>query len=176
MAKGKKVKVAEVTEEKDVAEVTPGEVKVETPEEETSVEPTVEPEAPVETLEEEVKPEEEVKTEEIKPEADATTTPKEEEENLLDEQVEKEIKKVEEEMNVIGHVRSRVFQKSSFIKTKSLKAPVCLSALPDDLRKYLVNKWWWPNVYEKGEEWLLKHKADMEKIEKLKKFLSDHYL
>lgn len=161
MAKGKKVKVAEVTKEKDVAEVTPEEVKVTPPD---VKEAGSEPEAPVET------------PEEVKPEADATTTPKEEEENLPEEQVEKEIKKVEEEMNVIGHVRSRVFQKSSFIKTKSLKAPVCLSALPDDLRKYLVNKWWWPNVYEKGEEWLLKHKADMEKIEKLKKFLSDHYL
>ena len=133
--------------------------------------------AEVAEVKEEVKVTPEVKPEEeVKPEADATTTPKEEEENLPDEEIEREVKKVEEEMNVIGHVRSRVFQKSSFIKTKSLKAPVCLSALPDDLRKYLVNKWWWPNVYEKGEEWLLKHKADMGMIEKLKKFLSDHYL
>ena len=97
--------------------------------------------AEVAEVKEEVKVTPEVKPEEeVKPEADATTTPKEEEENLPDEEIEREVKKVEEEMNVIGHVRSRVFQKSSFIKTKSLKAPVCLSALPDDLRKYLVNK------------------------------------
>ena len=28
----------------------------------------------------------------------------------------------------------------------------------------------------KGEEWLIKHNANMEMIEKLKKFISEHYL
>jgi hypothetical protein len=32
------------------------------------------------------------------------------------------------------------------------------------------------NVYEKGEEWLHRHGADMKKIEELKKFISEHYL
>lgn len=161
MAKGKKVKVAEVTEEKDVAEVTPEEVKVTPPD---VKEAGSEPEAPVETPEEEVKPE-----------ADATTTPKEEEENLPDEQVEKEIKKVEE-MMVIGKVRKPIYQKSSFIKTKVLRTPPCLYELPDDIRKYLTNKGWGTNIYLKGEEWLVKHNADMNMIEKLKKFISEHYM
>jgi hypothetical protein len=51
-----------------------------------------------------------------------------------------------------------------------------LHHLPEDLRKYLINKWWWTNVWEKGEEWLEKHNADMNKIRELKKFISEHYL
>lgn len=142
----KKVEVAEVKEVKEEVEVTP-EVELE-----------------------EVKPEEEVK-----PKADAITTPKEEEEDISEEELDKEIKEVEE-MMVIGKVRKPVYQKSSFIKTKVLKTPLCLYELPDDIRKYLTNKGWWTNVYLKGEEWLVKHNADMNMIEKLKKFISEHYM
>ena len=90
--------------------------------------------------------------------------------------VEEEIVKVEEKMNQIGKVQSPVFQKSSFIKTKAYTTPVNLYELPDDLRQYLINMGFWTNVYEKGEEWLHRHGADMKKIEELKKFISEHYL
>lgn len=116
-----------------------------------------------------VKPVEETKEE-------AKTTSEFKENSLSDKELEKEIKHVEEEMTVIWHVRSNIYQKSSFIKTKTLKTHPTLNQLPDDIRRYLTNKWWWSNVYLKWEEWLLKHKADMWMIEKLKKFLSDHYL
>lgn len=91
-------------------------------------------------------------------------------------QIDKEIEKVEEKMEILGKVKSPVYQKSSFIKTKAYNTPVCLYELPEDIRTYLTNMWWWSNVYEKGEEWLVKHWADMKMIEKLKKFISEHYL
>ena len=91
-------------------------------------------------------------------------------------QIDKEIEKVEEKMELLGKVKAPVFQKSSFIKTKAYNSPVCLYELPEDLRKYLTNMGFWTNVYEKGEEWLIKHWADMKMIEKLKKFISEHYL
>lgn len=91
-------------------------------------------------------------------------------------QIDKEIEKVEEKMEILGKVKSPVFQKSAFIKTKAYTSPVCLYELPEDIRTYLTNMWWWSNVYEKGEEWLVKHWADMKMIEKLKKFISEHYL
>lgn len=91
-------------------------------------------------------------------------------------QIDKEIEKVEEKMEILGKVKSPVYQKSSFIKTKAYNTPVCLYELPEDIRTYLTNMWWGTNVYEKGEEWLVKHWADMEIIEKLKKFISEHYL
>lgn len=91
-------------------------------------------------------------------------------------QIDKEIEKVEEKMEILGKVKSPVYQKSSFIKTKAYNTPVCLYELPEDIRTYLTNMWWWTNVYEKGEEWLVKHGADMKMIEKLKKFISEHYL
>lgn len=96
--------------------------------------------------------------------------------DLDKDQIDKEIEKVEEKMEILGKVKSPVFQKSSFIKTKAYNTPVCLYELPEDIRTYLTNMWWWSNVYEKGEEWLVKHWADMEMIEKLKKFISEHYL
>lgn len=91
-------------------------------------------------------------------------------------QIDKEIEKVEEKMEILGKVKSPVYQKSSFIKTKAYNTPVCLYELPEDIRTYLTNMGWWSNVYEKGEEWLVKHWADMKMIEKLKKFISEHYL
>lgn len=117
------------------------------------------------------------KVTEVKEEVKVTPEVKpEEEKNLPEEKMDEEIKKVEEKMEVLGKVRAPVFQKSSFIKTKAYNSPVCLYELPEDLRKYLTNMWFWTNVYEKGEEWLIKHWADMKMIEKLKKFISEHYL
>ena len=102
----------------------------------------------------------------------------EEEANLNSEedQINKEIEKAEEKMEVLGKVRTPVYQKSSFIKTKAYNTPVCLYELPEDIRTYLTNMWRWSNVYEKWEEWLIKHGADMKMIEKLKVFISEHYL
>lgn len=92
--------------------------------------------------------------------------------------IDKQIDKVEKQMekNIIGQVKKPIFQKSAFIKKVSYRTPVMLHHLPEDLRKYLTNKWWWTNVWEKGEEWLEKHHADMDKIRELKKFISEHYL
>jgi hypothetical protein len=98
-----------------------------------------------------------------------TTTP-----DLPEEVIEEEVKKVEEKM-IIGQVRNKVYQKSSYIKTKSLRSHPCNYELPDDIRKYLNNKGWGSNVYLKGEEWLVKHNADLKMIEKLKNYLSEHY-
>ena len=91
-------------------------------------------------------------------------------------QIDKEIEKVEEKMEVLGKVRTTVYQKSSFIKTKAYNTPICLYELPEDIRTYLTNMWRGTNVYEKWEEWLIRHWADMKMIEKLKKFISEHYL
>lgn len=51
-------------------------------------------------------------------------------------------------------------------------APVPMFKLPANIRQYLINKWFGTNVWKKDKEWLEKHGADMEMIEKLKKFLS----
>ena len=85
------------------------------------------------------------------------------------------IAEVEEKMEQIGQVQTPVFQKSAFIKTKVYTTPVPLYELPDELRQYLINMGFGTNVYEKGEEWLHAHWADMEKIEELKKFISEHF-
>ena len=54
-------------------------------------------------------------------------------------ELDKEIQAVEEKMEVLGKVKSPVFQKSSFIKTKAHNSPVCLYELPEDIRTYLTN-------------------------------------
>lgn len=51
-------------------------------------------------------------------------------------------------------------------------APVPLFKLPEDIRQYLVNKWFSSDVWKKDKEWLEKHWADMKMIEKLKDFLT----
>lgn len=97
-----------------------------------------------------------------------------EEDDISEKKIEKEIKKVEEKM-VMGKVRNKVYQKTSYIKMKSLRSYPCNYELPENIRKYLNNRWWWANVIEKDEEWLVKRKANMEIIEELKKYLSEHY-
>lgn len=58
------------------------------------------------------------------------------------------------------------------IKFEAAVAPVPMFKLPADIRQYLINKWFGTNVWRKDKEWLEKHWADMEMIEKLKKFLT----
>lgn len=154
MAKSKlKSKVVKVTKKKEVADVT-AEVKTEINDEAALDEA-------LDNALDEAKKELEAKTDLDLEEKD---------------QIDKEIEKAEEKMEVLGKVRSPVFQKSSFIKTKAYNTPVCLYELPEDIRTYLTNMWRWTNVYEKWEEWLIRHWADMKIIEELKKFISEHYL
>lgn len=95
----------------------------------------------------------------------------EKEVEIVAEQMEKK-----DEVRIIGNVKRPVIQKSAFIKTKSYSTPVPMYEIPEDIRRYLLNKGFGTNVYEKGREWLEAHNADMEMIEKLKKFISEHYL
>ena len=101
---------------------------------------------------------------------------------ISESETEKEVEMVAEQMEkkdevrIIGNVKRPVIQKSAFIKTKSYSTPVPMYEIPEDIRGYLLNKWFGTNVYEKGREWLEAHNADMEMIEKLKKFISEHYL
>ena len=101
---------------------------------------------------------------------------------ISESETEKEVEMVAEQMEkkdevrIIGNVKRPVIQKSAFIKTKSYSTPVPMYEIPEDIRRYLLNKWFGTNVYEKGREWLEAHNADMEIIEKLKKFISEHYL
>lgn len=149
-AKGKVLKITKKNEEKDVATEVKTEIN-----EEAALDKVLD-----DALEESKK--------ELEAEADLY---------LKDsDQIDKEIERVEEKMEVIGKVKTPVYQKSSFIKTKAFNTPVCLYELPDDIRTYLTNMWWWTNIYEKWEERLIKHNADMDMIEKLKKFISEHYL
>jgi hypothetical protein len=62
-----------------------------------------------------------------------------EENDISEKQIEKEIKKVEEKM-VMGKVRNKVYQKTSFIKMKSLRSYPCNYELPEKIRKYLNNR------------------------------------
>ena len=58
------------------------------------------------------------------------------------------------------------------IKFEAQVAPYPLFMLPEDIRKYLIKKWFNSEIYKKDKEWLEKHNVDMEIVEKLKKFLS----
>lgn len=58
------------------------------------------------------------------------------------------------------------------IRFEAQVAAVPMFKLPPDIRQYLINKWFGTNVWKKDKERLEKHWADMEMIEKLKKFLT----
>lgn len=62
-----------------------------------------------------------------------------EENDISEKKIEKEIKKVEEKM-IIGKVRNKVYQKTSYIKMKSLRSYPCNYELPENIRKYLNNR------------------------------------
>ena len=77
---------------------------------------------------------------------------------------------------VIGTIWGTVVkQGQGFIKTKVYRGTIPMYILPDGLRQYLQNKGFWTNVWEKSKERLEKHHADMDKINELKKFISDRY-
>lgn len=59
------------------------------------------------------------------------------------------------------------------IKFEAQVAPYPLFMLPEDIRKYLIKKWFNSEIYKKDKEWLEKHNVDMEIVEKLKQFLTE---
>jgi hypothetical protein len=59
------------------------------------------------------------------------------------------------------------------IKFEAQVAPYPLFMLPEEIRKYLIKKWFNSEIYKKDKEWLEKHNVDMEIVEKLKKFLTE---
>lgn len=157
----------------------------------------------VKTLEEVKAPKkEEFPSEWQRPEADATTTPGEIEspiewmaswpapiaentpkgveapvKNPTEDQLNKEINKVGKMMEKKEEVKVfQVHQAKWFIRTKAYRTPIPMYKLPPDIRQYLLNKGFGTNVWEKDKAWLEKHKADMEMIERLKKFISENYL
>jgi hypothetical protein len=69
-----------------------------------------------------------------------------------------------------------VHQKLNAIRFKSLRWPISHRELPEDIQRWLRNKWYGTNIYQKDKEWLEKHNVDMKMIEKLKKFINDKYL
>lgn len=59
------------------------------------------------------------------------------------------------------------------IKFEAQVAPYPLFMLPEEIRKYLIKKWFNSEIYKKDKEWLEKHNVDMEIVEKLKQFLTE---
>ena len=60
-----------------------------------------------------------------------------------------------------------------WIRFQKFDAPVPMFMIKDEeLRSYLVTKGFWTNVYQKDKEWLESHWADMEMIERLKRYVT----
>lgn len=101
-------------------------------------------------------------------------------EDKEDKSLKAELKKVKENMEKLEDEIWKanwnpVFQKTAFIKTVALRTPIPMYKLPEKFKTYLQNMWFGTNVYEKDKEWLEKHGADMEIINELKQYLSEHY-
>ncbi len=117
---------------------------------------------------------EEPKVEETKPEVI-------EEENVVSTVIENEIENAEEPK--VDNVPARweivwngtsttVVAPKGRIRFEAQVSAIPMFKIPADIRQYLINKWFSTNVWKKDKEWLEKHWADMEMIEKLKKFLT----
>jgi hypothetical protein len=59
---------------------------------------------------------------------------------------------------------------------QAMRGPLPHRDLPEDIQKWLRNKWYGTNIYQRDKEWLIAHKVDMNMVEKLKKFINDKYL
>ena len=66
-----------------------------------------------------------------------------------------------------------VHMQARWIRFQKFDAPVPMFMIQDEeLRNYLVTKGFWTNVYQKDKEWLESHWADMEMIERLKRYVT----
>ena len=172
MARAKKKTVKAVEEVKDTTPVE----EVET--EEVTITETADPDAKLpenieEIIDKVMKDEEAVEKEEEKKELDEVEKAAESSLESKIKEVEKQMEKLQDEIGKANW--NPVHQQSGFIRTQQLTSPIPMYKLPADIQQYLKNHCFGTDVYKKGKEWLEKHNADMEMIEKLKKFISEHY-
>lgn len=172
MVRSKKKTVKAVEEVKDI---TPEkEVKTENVTTTETADPDAKlPEGIENVIDKVIKNEETVKKEEEQKELD-------EAEKAAESNLESKIKEVEKQMeklqDEIGKANwNPVHQQQWFIRTVSLKSPIPMYQLPEDIQQYLKNMCFWTNVYLMDKERLEKHWADMEMIAKLKKYISEHF-
>lgn len=105
-------------------------------------------------------------------------------ENEINNEIENELKNVQAETknepkwkaknDVVWTVWwTNVHMQPRWIRFQKFDAPVPMFMIQDEeLRSYLVTKGFWTNVYQKDKEWLESHWADMEMIERLKRYVT----
>lgn len=104
-------------------------------------------------------------------------------ENEINNEIENELKNVQAETkkepkwkanDVVWTVWwTQVHMQARWIRFQKFDAPVPMFMIQDEeLRSYLVTKGFWTNVYQKDKEWLESHWADMEMIERLKRYVT----
>ena len=105
-------------------------------------------------------------------------------ENKINNEIENELKNVQAETknepkwkaknDVVWTVWwTSVHMQPRWIRFQKFDAPVPMFMIQDEeLRSYLVTKGFWTNVYQKDKEWLESHWADMEMIERLKRYVT----
>ena len=119
------------------------------------------------TIEEEIKVEEPTVIEEETPVSTVI------ENEITNEEAPKRKSKKGAEEKVIWTIGDTVVAKpKGRICFEAQVAPVPMFKLPADIRRYLVNHGFSSDVYKRDKEWLEKHWADMEMINKLKDFLT----
>ena len=134
---------------------------------------------------------EKIEENEVKNEENVGTTVVENEINneieneLTNIQHEAENEQIREPMEQIGNKKTvkndvvwtvwwtSVHMQPRWIRFQKFDAPVPMFMIQDEeLRSYLVTKGFWTNVYQKDKEWLESHWADMEMIERLKRYVT----
>jgi len=124
---------------------------------------------------------EKIEENEVKNEENVGTTVVE---NEINNEIENELKNVQAETknepkwkaknDVVWTVWwTSVHMQPRWIRFQKFDAPVPMFMIQDEeLRSYLVTKGFWTNVYQKDKEWLESHWADMEMIERLKRYVT----
>ena len=124
---------------------------------------------------------EKIEENEVKNEENVGTTVVE---NEINNEIENELKNVQAETknepkwkaknDVVWTVWwTSVHMQPRWIRFQKFDAPVPMFMIQDEeLRNYLVTKGFWTNVYQKDKEWLESHWADMEMIERLKRYVT----
>lgn len=105
-------------------------------------------------------------------------------ENEINNEIENELKNVQAETKKEPKWKAKndvvwtvwwtsVHMQPRWIRFQKFDAPVPMFMIQDEeLRSYLVTKGFWTNVYQKDKEWLESHWADMEMIERLKRYVT----